>query len=372
MRKSNITAITYHKLSDSTDEIIHQITSYLPDLPQRKKIEDVYFIENIISDSQITAQFMQEIVDRLYVMGFDRVKIHTLTEFCSLLHDTKLHIDLVPISDKKPFALNHPSYINVFALDGETSNEYQEAMSLYDQEKLKNSGVISKSIELVAIEEYIAKIKYFALNIFKRKSFIEVFNLPQNTFIANETEQQRKLRVMQSLNNKNDNNEKERQVVTGLIAKRIAQLEIHLKYMHGYQKPNNAKLSNQSRIMNKLKSFFLTNFLPKSKRIIKKQPQKLLADLRILNALLDHVDAKLWRQIIKQNLFLFECANDFPDVFKTTFSLLKYLYKGKFSKADTILEKCEKTTLAVAAAMPIAHARALMQNDDLIEFVGRI
>ena len=111
---------------------------------------------------------------------------------------------------------------------------------------------------------------------------------------------------------------------------------------------------------------------PKNKRIIKKQPQKLLTDLRILNMVLDHLDAKICRQIIKQNLFLFDYTDELPEVFKTTFSVLKYLCKGKFNQANAILEKCEKTTLAVAAAMPKAHAPVLVRNDDLIEFAGRI
>lgn len=372
----NITRITQKELASSIDEIIREFTQCIPHLQDRMQIEDVYLLENTINDALINLNLMQEIVDRLHKVGFEKIKVHALTHAHNLPYHAKFHVEFMPVLGKGPLLIKNPEYVSLFVLDSETSAEYQEALSLYEEENEKfetSTGFKNKSMEFIAIEDYIAAIKSSALKILTKKSFVEVFNSAQNIFIANETAQQRQMRINHELQgNRYDIYETQRQIVTGLIAKRIAQIEMHIKLMRGFNRNNVSKTIHKSSLINKLKSLFLTNLLPQNLRMNKKLPQKMLADLRILNALLDKMDATLWRHIIFENLSLFDNADDLPEVFNTTFALLKNLHLGKFNNADIILEKCEKITSAVAAAMPIARAHALMQNDDLIEFVGRI
>lgn len=376
MMVMNITTMTQKELASSIDEIINEFIRCVPPLQDRKQIEDVYFVENTINDAQSNLKLMQEIVNRLHNAGFEKIKAHALTNINNLPYHAKFHVEFTPMLAKGPLLIKHPEYVSLFILDSETSAEYQEALSLYKEEAErfeKNTGFKTKSMEFLAIEEYIAAIKSSALKIITKKSFIELFNSAENTFVANETADQRNIRIKnESHSNRYDIFETERQVATGLIAKRIDQLEMHIKLMRGYHINNDSRMINKSNLISKLKSLFLTNLLPQNLRGNKKLPQKMLADLRLLNAIIDQVDARLWRQIIIENLSLYEHADDLPEVFNTTYALLKNLHQGKFNNADIILEDCEKITSAVAAAMPIARAHALMQNDDLIEFEGRI
>lgn len=357
----------------SAAEIVNQLITQLPQKAQRTTLTDVYLIENIINDVNDRESLFQNIVDDLHQLDFIKVKVHALTAYGRLPHDAKLHVEFLPGRGKQTIYMVPPDYINVFALEAKASIEYQEALRLLEQE---NNSVWQgnrhryKSIEATAAEEYIKKIKSGAIHIIKTKSFKYEFDKPRNTFIANETKEQRKSRIMNSVMIDNDYLlEKDRQIVTGLIAKRIAQLEIQIKCMHLDHSGSNRMSGYHASVIDNLRSLFLTKFMPDKLNKMNKTPLEFLHDLRLLNAVLDKIDPRQWRLIIRENRALFNHINNKFTVFLTTDKLLGLLCKGQFKKANAILENSERTSMRHVALMPTGHARALTQTHDLIDFV---
>ena len=369
----NITKSKNDWIQCKYEEILHQLINTVPNNENRQKIADVFLIENIINGSIENDNLMQELANKLYEVGFINVNVHVLASFSQLHKDAQLHVEFLPKPNNQCLSYIHPDYLNVFVLSAESSIEYLEAQRLLEEENKKTNSFKNKSIEAIAIEQYINKIKSGAITIIKAKNFKYEFEKPQNTFIAFENSEQRKIRIGHTTRTHNNYSfEKDRQIVTALIAKRIAQLEMQLQYMiAGNNEPHKIREKSglSARVVSKLKSFFLTKLMPIKAKKIKKSPLKLLQDLQLLNAVLDKVDASQWRLILRENMSLFKGCNDLPSVFKGTDTFLKHLYKCNFAKANIILEQGDQSSLQRVASAPTARAHALIQNHDLHDIV---
>lgn len=357
------------------EEILRQMMNAVPDKQNRQTITDVYLIENVLDNAINYDELMQDIANKLHEVGFKNIKLHALIGFHGLHKGAQVHIDFIPKLNQKIPSLVHPEYLNAFVLNAESSVEYLEAQRLFEEENQKiwrNNSFKNKSIEAAAIEEYIKKIKMSAITVINAKNFKHEFDKPQNTFIPFENNEQRKIRIgHHNRTHSNYSFEKDRQIVTALIAKKIAQLESQLCYLSDNQKSSRDDQYNglSGRVVAKLKSFFLAQLMPIKSKMTNKSPVKFLQDLQLLNTVLDKVEANQWRLILRENMSLFKGCKGLIQGFSTIDTFLDYLYKGKFDKANIILEREEHFSVQNAASMPTAHAHALIQSHDLDDVV---
>lgn len=371
----NISKSKNANTSNRTEEILYQMINAEPNTLNRQTITDVCLIESTLDNSLIYDDLMQEITNKLYEVGFKNIKVHAFVGLKGLNKGAQVHIDVNPKLSRQPLSFVSPKYLNVFILSAESSVEYLEAHRLLKEENRKawlNNSFKNKSIEAIAIEEYIKKIKMSAITVINTKNFKHEFEKPQNTFIPFENSEQRKIRIGHfNRTHSNYSFEKDRQIVTALIAKKIAQLESQIPYLTDNHMPHQVDQQNglSTRVVTKLKSFFLTQFLPIKSKKINKSPVKLLQDLQLLNVILDKVEANQWRLILRENISLFKGCDVLPHAFGTTATFLNYLYKFKFDKANIILEREEQFSVQHVATAPIGHAHALIQNHDLDDVV---
>jgi hypothetical protein len=301
----NISKVKNDGLKSEADKILHQLINAVSIKEQRQKFTDVYLIENIIDSSINQDNLMQDIANKLGEVGFKNIKVHALVGLNGLHKGAQIHVDVLPKSSNQSLSFVNPQYLNVFVLSAESSIEYLEAQRLLEEENqktYKNNSIKNKSIEVAAIQEYIEKIKAGAISVINAKDFKHEFDKPHNTFLPFENDEQRKIRIGHiNRTHQNYSYEKDRQIATALIAKKIAQLEqqCHISTSINH-KPYilDQQYALSARVVAKFKSLFLTNLVPMETKKIKKMPAKLLQDLQLLNAVLDKVEASQWQFII--------------------------------------------------------------------------